>query len=241
MLLRSLAALLQFCTIIPAGRVQDFGDFARHSWLFPLAGYITGGIAALLVFYIPSPPLAAAAALAAVLLLSGLNHFDGLLDLGDALMIRGSRERRIRVLTDPHVGAGGVGCGFCITLVAFGALQSAGVIGIAILAGEVFAKLSLSIMTAFGRPFREGIHSFLHASSRPYFPLIAGILTLPLLLLLDPLSWIAGIVLTVIAAGCMIWWADRIFGGVNGDVAGATHEIVRAVIITGIVLIPILR
>ncbi|MDD1676908.1 MAG: adenosylcobinamide-GDP ribazoletransferase [Methanomicrobiales archaeon] len=241
MLLRSFAALLQFCTIIPTGKIQDFGDFARRSWLLPLAGYITGGIAALLVFFIPSPPLAAAVALATVLLLSGLNHFDGLLDLGDALMIRGSREKRISVLTDPHVGAGGVGFGLCITLVTFGALQSAAVIGYAILAGEVFAKLSLSVMTAFGKPFRDGIHSLLHASSRPYFPLIAGLLTLPLLLILYPLSWIVGIVLTLITAAFMMWRADRIFGGVNGDVAGATHEIVRAVVITGFVFLPLLH
>ncbi|MDD1675053.1 MAG: adenosylcobinamide-GDP ribazoletransferase [Methanomicrobiales archaeon] len=237
MLLGSFAALLQFCTIIPAGKAQDFGDLARRSWLFPLAGYITGGIAAVLVFFIPSPPLAAAAALGTVILLSGLNHFDGLLDLGDALMIRGSREQRIRVLTDPHVGAGGVGLGLCITLVAFGALQSATVAGITILAGEIFAKLSLSVITAFGKPFHEGIHSLLHASSRPYFPLIAGILTLPLLLLLDPLSWIAGMAITAITAFSMIRWAGSLFGGVNGDVAGATHEIVRALVITGIVLV----
>jgi adenosylcobinamide-GDP ribazoletransferase len=236
MLLNAVAALFQFCTVLPAGRVQDFAHLARHSWLFPLAGYATGGIAALAAWVLPSRPLAAAAALAAALLLSGLNHFDGLCDFGDALLVRESREKRIAVLTDPRVGSGGVGLALTVTLVAFAALQGAAAIAVAILAAEVFAKLSLSIVTAFGTPFHEGIHSFLHASARPWFPLAAGILTLPLLLLLDPRSWILGIAITTVVAGCIIHRAGTLFGGVNGDIAGATHEIVRSAVIAGIVI-----
>jgi adenosylcobinamide-GDP ribazoletransferase len=237
MLLRSLAALLQFCTVIPSGKIQDFEHLARRSYLFPLAGYVLGGIAALLVYLIRSRPLAAAVALAVVLLLSGLNHLDGLFDVGDALMVHGPREKRIAALTDPYVGAGGIGLGLCITLVSLAALQGAPEIWIAILAAEVFAKLSISYLTAYGRPFHEGIHSRLHASARPYFPFIAGILTLPLLLLLHPVLWAGSMVLSITTASCMLLFARRFFGGVNGDVVGASHEIVRAAVLAGMVLI----
>jgi cobalamin synthase len=36
----------------------------------------------------------------------------------------------------------------------------------------------------------------------------------------------------------MMALGDRLFGGVNGDVAGATHEIARALVVASLALIP---
>ena len=83
MYLKSVLALLQFTTILPLGRSVDFDEFARRSYLYPLAGYVIGGIALLAVLAIPSAPIAAAVALALTLVLSGFHHFDGLLDFGE--------------------------------------------------------------------------------------------------------------------------------------------------------------
>ena len=103
--MRSVLALLQFCTTLPLGRVVDFEHFARRSYLYPIAGYIIGGVAAIVTFWIASPSVGAAVAIAAVLLLSGCNHFDGLLDLGDGLMAHGGRSKRITAMTDRATGA----------------------------------------------------------------------------------------------------------------------------------------
>jgi cobalamin synthase len=35
----------------------------------------------------------------------------------------------------------------------------------------------------------------------------------------------------------MITLGDRLFGGVNGDVAGATHEIVRALVLASLAIV----
>ena len=99
MVVTSLRALLQFTTILPLGAPADFEQFARRSWLYPIAGWVTGGLVAIAVFWIPVPAVAAAAAIALLLLLSGANHFDGLLDLGDGLMAQGDPDRRIRAMT----------------------------------------------------------------------------------------------------------------------------------------------
>ena len=45
--MKSVIALLQFNTIIPLGKPADFDAFAKHSWIYPLAGYVTGFLAAL--------------------------------------------------------------------------------------------------------------------------------------------------------------------------------------------------
>ncbi|KUG20497.1 MAG: adenosylcobinamide-GDP ribazoletransferase [Methanomicrobiaceae archaeon] len=234
--MKPLLALLQFCTVLPLGRSVDFDYFARRSYLYPIAGYVIGCIAALAVFFIPSPALAAAVALATVLLVSGCNHFDGLIDFGDGLMAHGSREKRVQAMTDRHAGAGAVAAALIVTLLAFAGLQSAGPIWIAILFAEVFAKLAISYMTTLGPPFREGIHSYLHGCARPRFLVYATALALPLALLSWP-RFAAAAAATLIVVAVMLRLSRRLFGGVNGDVVGATHEIARAGVIVALALL----
>ncbi len=232
MYLKSIRALLQFTTVLPLGKAVDFDEFARRSYLYPLAGYAIGGIALLAALAIPSPPLAAAVALALTLVLSGFHHFDGLLDFGDGAMAHGSREKRIQALTDRSSGAGGVGLGLIVTLLAFAALQESPQVGYTILLAEVSSKLAMASLTAVGTPFHEGIQSYLHARARWYFPAIALLLWLPLLFLPLPLPTLAAAAIATLAGVvAMLLLARRLFGGVNGDVVGATNEIVRMLVI----------
>ncbi|NLZ30523.1 MAG: adenosylcobinamide-GDP ribazoletransferase [Methanomicrobiales archaeon] len=226
--MRSVLALLQFCTSLPLGKPVEFEHFARRSYLYPLAGYVVGGIAAGVVYWIGSAVVGAAVALALVLLLSGCNHFDGLLDLGDGLMAHGSRERRVAAMTDRATGAGAVAAGVIVTLVAFAALQDVACLPAAILIAEVSAKVAMSYLTTLGPPFREGIHSYFHGFARPWFLVPATLLALPLFLLPMPAMDVAlALIATAGIAAVMLLLARRLFGGVNGDVVGATNEITR--------------
>jgi len=226
---KSVIALLQFCTSLPLGRPVDFEHFARRSYLYPLAGYVIGGIAAGIACWIASPVVGAAVALAMVLLLSGCNHFDGLLDFGDGLMAHGSREKRIAAMTDRTTGAGAVAAGIVVTLLAFAGLQSVAYLPAAILIAEVCAKVAMSCLTTLGVPFREGIHSYLHGFAKPWFPVPATLLALPLFLLPVPRASIAlALAVTLGIVALMMLLSRRLFGGVNGDVVGATNEITRA-------------
>ncbi len=230
--MKSVLALLQFCTSLPLGRPVEFEHFARRSYLYPLAGYVIGGIAASITCWIASPVVGAAVALATVLLLSGCNHFDGLLDFGDGLMAHGSREKRVAAMTDRTTGAGAVAAGIVVTLLAFAGLQTAAHLPATILIAEVSAKVAMSWLTTLGAPFREGIHSYLHGFAKPWFLLPASLLALPLFLLPVPKMHIAlALAATAIIAALMLALSRRLFGGVNGDVVGATNEIVRAGII----------
>jgi adenosylcobinamide-GDP ribazoletransferase len=238
MILDPVVALLQFETRIPLGRSRDLAAFARHPWLYPLAGYVTGGLAALAAFFITQRILAAAGSLALALLVTGFHHLDGLLDFGDGLMAHGSREKRVAALTDRSIGAGGIGLGLTVTLLAFAALSAVPSVWPAILAGEVFARLGTAWITVGGRPFREGMHATLHQGARPVHGLYAALLVPPLLLVLPPgpLILAGGVTLLVVAG--MITLGNRLFGGVNGDVAGATHEVARALVIASLAMIP---
>lgn len=236
-LFEGIRALIQFTTIIPIGRSADFDAFADRSYLYPVAGYLIGGLAAIPLLFIPHPLAAAAVALGLLLLLSGCNHFDGLLDLGDGLMAHGSREVRIRALTDRQVGAGGVGLGLSITLISFGALSSLVIIPIAVVVAEVAAKASMASLTCLGRPFREGIHSHLFWRGRPWFVLPVWALTLPLFLLSIPPIAVASALFGASATTLILLFSgERLFGGINGDLVGAANEIVRAVVFLSLLI-----
>ncbi|TAJ44196.1 adenosylcobinamide-GDP ribazoletransferase [Methanofollis fontis] len=237
MLLEPVRALLQFTTVLPLGRHAEFDAFARHSWLYPAAGWITGGGAAIIAFLLGGHTLlAAAAAVTAAVVISGANHFDGLLDLGDGLMAHGSREKRIAALTDRQIGAGGVAAGILITICAIAGLVEVWSIPLVILTAEVCAKLAMAWITALGAPFHDGIHAYLHGFARPFFVPLAILPVLPLLLLVSPLSLGKAILATGIVVLILMGTARRLFGGVNGDVAGASNEIVRAAVIIALAL-----
>ena len=234
---REVLALLQFTTILPLGKMQDLASFARRIYLYPVAGYVIGGIAALAVWRIGHPALAAAIALSIALVISGFHHLDGLLDFGDGLMAQGDREKRIHALTDRQVGAGGIGLGLVVTLLAFGALLSVPSVVMAILAGEVSAKAAMAGMTVYGKPFKEGMHAYLHRHTRPWFFVPALLFFIPLLFVLRWDRLLALISVTLAVTLGMLFTSSRIFGGVNGDVVGATNEIVRAAALVTLALV----
>jgi len=236
--MKAIRSLLQFTTILPLGKPQDFELFARNSFLFPIAGYVTGLLVAVPVFFITNRMIAAAAATAGVILISGAHHFDGLLDFGDGLMAHGSREKRVQALTDRYIGAGGIAAGLLVTLLLFSGFFASPLLIATIIIGEVGAKFSMAFLTAYGSPFKEGIHHYLHGFARPYFPFLALLTCLPLILLQIPaISLVSGAIIMIACPAIILLISKKLFGGVNGDIVAATHEITRAAIVLAIALI----
>jgi len=237
--MKALLALLQFTTILPLGKLQDMEQFARRSYLYPLAGYVIGVLVAIPALFIPNPIISAAVAIALLLLITGAHHFDGLLDLGDGLMAHGDQKKRICALTDRNVGTGGIAAGITVTLLLFTGLQSVHTIVLfSLIIGEVCAKFSMAFLTAYGKPFRKGMHSYLHQYAQPYFPAVSFILCIPLFLIPIPPIKIAGAFLMMfICPMILLAVSERLFGGMNGDIAGASNEITRACVIIAIALL----
>ena len=236
--MKAILSLLQFATALPLGKPQDLEHFARRSYLYPLAGYIIGAFVALPVFFIANQTIAAAVAVALLILITGAHHFDGLLDFGDGLMAHGDKDKRIRALTDRNVGAGAVALALITTLLLFAGLQESASIAFALIIGEVCAKFSMAFLTAYGKPFHEGMHSYLHQYARPGFPVISFLLCLPLFLLpVAPVKIFGAMMFMLISPMVLLGISERLFGGVNGDVAGASNEITRALVVVAIALL----
>src|ERR1700722_16711392 len=68
--------------------------------------------------------LAAAIVVAADLAVTGMLHFDGLLDRADGLLPHMSHDRRLQVMRDPSVGAFGVAAGAVVLLLRWSALAA---------------------------------------------------------------------------------------------------------------------
>ena len=236
--------LLSFFTAFPVRDVH-LETVARRCYLLPLIGLFTGapGAALILLGYTMPSGVAATLALGAVLLAAGLHHTDGVLDVGDALMVRGAPERRRAVLKDTRVGVGGIGALFVVyapTLAALVALieDSPARAALALLAGEVSARSAMLLMLAFGRPAEKGSSSVPFVRSLEGSRRVAGVslaLVGPLLCIL-PLGGFAPLaVLSVpLAALLALRVARKVFGGIGGDVVGATGEATRAVLLVAL-------
>ncbi len=230
--LNALRAMFQFTTILPMGRPADYDAFVRHAYLFPLSGYLIGGIAGLIAMLFVQPQIAGAVALAVVLVLTGFHHFDGLCDLGDGLMAHGSREKRVTALTDRALGAGAAGAAIVVILLTYAGLTTVVCIAGAILIAEVMGKVVQVILIVAGRPFREGLFSYMHAFARWWFIPISFLFIAPLLLFsFSPVSLGIAAVAALITAGVLIFVTRHLFGGVNGDIVGASHELTRCAVI----------
>jgi adenosylcobinamide-GDP ribazoletransferase len=237
-----LKALLSFFTVLPVRRAS-LQEAAREVRLLPLVGLVTGlpGAVLLLTAHMVPPSVAATLALGAVLLAAGLHHADGVLDVGDALMAHGGPGRRREVLRDTRVGIGGLGALFLVyapTVAALAALcaTSPGRAALALFAGEVSARSAMLLVLVFGEP--ADLHSstlpFVRALSGPHRTpavIVALLAPLPFLLamsaLLAPLVVLA---LPLVGLGAL-WISAAKFGGIGGDVVGATGEVCRAVVL----------
>ena len=110
-----LLAALTFFTRLPFWRIREIpaDKFKRVVPLWPLVGWLTGGVTAgvlLLCGDLLSMPLTLAWIIAIIsrLLLTGALHEDGLADFIDGFGGGTSRERTLAIMKDSHIGTYGV-------------------------------------------------------------------------------------------------------------------------------------
>lgn len=237
-------ALISFLTTLPGGATGSLKDAARGAHLMPLVGLYAGLPSALVLalagLLLPAQ-VAATLALAGVLLAQGLHHADGVLDVGDALMVRGGHERRRAVLKDARVGIGGLGALFVVygpALAALGALAAAGPprAALALLCAEAAARSAMLFALLFGKPATGSSSAapFVRALGEPRRRAFAFLLAfaVPALVAvpLGPVALVGALLaplLGVLGAGI----SQRAFGGIGGDAVGATGEAARTVLL----------
>lgn len=245
--MRPLRVAFSFFTIFPVARTASLKEITAACYLAPLAGAAIGLLAGLAAWgsnELFGAPVAAAAALAASLLLTGLHHTDGLADLGDALMARGDSQRRIEVLKDRTLGTGAAGALLLVYLATWAALLqiiAAGGSRIlwSLVAAELAARAALLLNAAISKPSHPGSGSaFLAAAKswRGFVGVASAIAALLLLMIpLGPAGPAAAAVAAVLVAFSLSYVGRLWFGGIGGDMLGATVELGRMAALMAIV------
>jgi adenosylcobinamide-GDP ribazoletransferase len=245
--------LLAFLTIIPLGKTDDFVvTSAEAIFLFPLIGGFLGSLGAAYFIgcsYLMSHVLAfldsifqiipqqflvkmapAVMALAFLLVLTGLQHFDGLVDLGNALGLGSLKERRAasHAWTVSHKGA--LLAIFVELLAVLGLFLVSVEFAVgAIIAAEVAAKLSMVTIVWLGKPIHTGLGSIFLETAKKKRNIFAYLFSVLIVYALFGLMGIWIILASILLGIMMDGIAKSVFGGVSGDMIGATNEIAKAV------------
>jgi adenosylcobinamide-GDP ribazoletransferase len=229
---RQAASVFSFLTIIPVGS-SDLQTVARHMYLFPIIGIVIGLVAGSAGYGLSLflEPLVVGLLIAAgLVLITGIHHTDGLSDFADGLMARGTKERKLEVMRDPSVGSAGI-----VTIVLYVAgvvIALSSIRGFdlfyAILVGEIIAKFSMVLVASIGPSAWQGSNSpFVDTmKDRKKLAIAAAITVASIAIFQNNVGFLAlgvGIILTVF----IVYVSRRSFGGVSGDIMGATNEITR--------------
>ena len=257
--------LLSFLTIIPAGGKEDFiFTTAEHMYLFPLIGGFIGVLGA--AYFLGSSYIiqfllslinqlvvlptnfllklaVAAMTVAFLLVITGLQHFDGLIDLGNAVGLRNEHDRKM-VAHAWTVTSSGALLAIIVEFVAFLGLfllypflvTPIFAFG-AIIAAEVSAKLAMVTIVWLGKPTHKGLGSIFLQKAKKKLNLIAYALSFLIVIAIFSLTGridlcvvsVGAVLISIPVALVMEKVAESVFGGVSGDMIGATNEVARAV------------
>lgn len=241
MVLNAVRGALGFLTRLPIGHdVAAWTAFRRAPAAFVVAAYPIGVLIALPVgvgiWAFPAANEAIAMLLVASAIgLTGVNHADGIADLGDAAVVHGGFEQRHAVMKDTTVGVGAV---LALTSVLIGLslaglsladcppLVTAGIV----VAAEVGTKLGLATIACFGTATHEGLGSAFTTEAEPRDVSLPVVVALPVVSVTGSSPVAVTAVLAGVGTGIVVLvWARHTLGGVSGDVFGGANELGRVV------------
>lgn len=230
--MRKFLCALTFLTRIPVpAKVElSIDDFRSSIYYFPLIGLLLGGILGGCWFLIKdafSPVVTGALILALHVFLTGGLHLDGFMDTLDGVLGGQTRERKLEIMKDSHVGAFGVIGVAAILILKFSIYAG---LNRSLLPLLVFAPVAgrqvlvwLQIMYPYAR--QQGVGS-LFTVYRDFPKLI--VTTLFTIAVAVLLLKSAGIILLFITAVFIFMVAgalSRLLGGLTGDTYGASCEL----------------
>lgn len=228
----------------------------RYAFCFlPAAGIMSGAVqaacAALLYAAGVSPVLSAALLCAVPLLVTGGIHMDGFSDTMDALSSHADREKKLKIMDDPHIGAFGVMwmtvymlvlCAayyeLCAALRARSACMPEVCVLLAVVPAVSRAVTALAIATVPASKKEGMLYAFTAAANKRALAAVS----LAWILAAAGAAYIArcGAVLIIAAALLLFVYfrhmAVKNFGGISGDLCGWLIQISELVMLVIIAL-----
>lgn len=234
--LRNLRIAFGLLTTLPFRLPEDWsaGDSGRAAVWYPLVGVAIGVLTWLAwkgaTFLFPSL-VTGVITLAAWVLLTGGLHLDGLADCCDGLFASVSRERRLEIMKDPHVGTfGTIGLILILFLKAAVLASLMSVSSFGILLAATLARWCILPAALLPLARSSGMAADFKSGLRQSSIILSAIIPLALMVLLG-LRGIFSTLVGVVTAALMLWFAKSRIGGVTGDVFGMIVEAVETTVL----------
>jgi adenosylcobinamide-GDP ribazoletransferase len=229
-----LAGAITFLTVVP---VPGGGDLRRAAAWFPVVGAAVGALAGGVRAGL-DPVLGATAAtvlaLAALVIVTGALHQDGLADTADGLGVRGDRDRRLAAMRDSSIGVFGALALIGWTLlmvVVLDRLSTARAVE-ALVAAAALGRWAALLHAAWSPPARADGLGASFAVGRVALILASGVAAAAAIALCGVGPGLAAIAAGLVVAGASVLHVRVTLGGRTGDTLGATVALAEVVVCT---------
>jgi adenosylcobinamide-GDP ribazoletransferase len=169
--------------------------------------------------------------LVTLVIVTGVHHIDGLADFADGLMTKGDKESKRKAMSDPFVGAAGTTAliinfiGLFVALINF---ESGLKLFYSIIVSEVIAKYAMVFQASVGHSAWSGFSSsFTIEMKKGYKIIVSIIITISIVYFIEGMMGLLTLGIVIIIGLIIFFVSYKKFGGVTGDVFGATNEISR--------------
>ena len=231
-MLKEISSVFSFLTIFPSSNAT-LENIAKYMYVFPIVGIAIGLLVGSFGFglsFILEPLLVSLLVVASIAIVTGIHHADGLADFADGLMVKGNKDRKLKAMKDLSTGSAGIVAIvlYLIGLVVTISLTSGFDLFRAILISEILAKFSMVLMASLGNSASLGSNSPFVKIMKDKKKLAAAfiIMLIPVIVIGETTGLVMlGVAVTITLFLLAI--STRSFGGITGDVLGATNELTR--------------
>ena len=232
--IKSLLGLLTFSTILPINVFTSIEYMTKLTWCWPFL-HIFIGVLAAICGYVSLEILhlnsffTAAIVYAFLMIITGYNHLDGVMDMADGVMVHGEPEKKIRIMKDSSVGAGGMATLFIVAILTvagiYNILDYNFIVGIVIC--EMCAKTSLLTTALLSKPLTPGIGSYFINETNPTNYFASTFIVATISYMFGGFAGLAGVIGAMLSGMIIATVAKRNFVLANGDVLGMSNEVGR--------------
>jgi len=231
-MLKEIGSVFSFLTIFPSSNAT-LENIAKYMYLFPIVGIVIGLLVGSFGFglsFFLDPLLVSLLVVASIAIVTGIHHADGLADFADGLMVKGSKNKKLKAMKDLSTGSAGIVAIvlYLVGLIVTISLTSGFDLFRAILISEILAKFSMVLMASLGNSASLGSNSpFVKIMKDKKKLAVAFIIMLIPVIVIGETTGLLMIGVTVTLTLFLLAISTRSFGGITGDVLGATNELTR--------------
>jgi adenosylcobinamide-GDP ribazoletransferase len=247
---KELLAAVRFLSVIPMpgekymfADARDEPDVVIGCEYFPVVGLVLAlllWVLLLLLSHVAAQLLIAAILVVALTMLTGGLHLDGLMDSCDGLLGGRTRERRLEIMRDSHVGSFGVLGGVCTLILKFALFASFSIhlLPYALLVALPASRWAMIVALRLFPPARQrGLGAFFHQGITTRRAIVTTICTLLIVLLAGQLAGLLSLIVVFVVTLVLGYSITRSIGGLTGDTYGAIAEITEVAALLAMILV----